>query len=95
MGSGIALSGLAWVGAGCDPACASTRGTRVASRGRSCPTPLLTTGEVLVSATGLEFAYSQAPAAMKGVIMSFWYLSVTFGNLWVLIDQRGGPERRR
>jgi POT family proton-dependent oligopeptide transporter len=22
---------------------------------------------------------------MKGVIMSFWMLSVTFGNLWVLI----------
>jgi len=22
---------------------------------------------------------------MKGVIMAFWYLSVTFGNLWVLL----------
>ena len=40
---------------------------------------------MLVSATGLEFAYSQAPAAMKGTIMSFWSLSVTFGNLWVLL----------
>ena len=49
------------------------------------PYLLLTFGEVLVSATGLEFAYSQAPAAMKGTIMSFWSLSVTFGNLWVLI----------
>jgi POT family proton-dependent oligopeptide transporter len=49
------------------------------------PYLLLTFGEVLVSATGLEFAYSQAPAAMKGIIMSFWSLSVTFGNLWVLI----------
>lgn len=49
------------------------------------PYALLTFGEVLVSATGLEFAYSQAPAAMKGVIMSFWNLSVTIGNLWVLL----------
>lgn len=49
------------------------------------PYALLTFGEVLVSATGLEFAYSQAPAAMKGVIMSFWNLSVTVGNLWVLM----------
>jgi POT family proton-dependent oligopeptide transporter len=33
----------------------------------------------------LEFAYSQAPAAMKGALMSFWNLSVTIGNLWVLV----------
>jgi POT family proton-dependent oligopeptide transporter len=49
------------------------------------PYALLTMGEVLVSATGLEFAYSQAPASMKGSIMSFWTLAVTVGNLWVLI----------
>jgi POT family proton-dependent oligopeptide transporter len=49
------------------------------------PYVLLTSGEVLVSVTGLEFAYSQAPASMKGVIMSFWSLAVTVGNLWVLI----------
>ena len=42
---------------------------------------LLTLGEVLVSTTGLEFAYSHAPMAMKGVIMSFWNLSVTVGKL--------------
>jgi POT family proton-dependent oligopeptide transporter len=42
-----------------------------------------------VSATGLEFAYSQAPAAMKGVIMAFWNLSVTIGNLWVLLVNSG------
>jgi Uncharacterized membrane protein (homolog of Drosophila rhomboid) len=40
---------------------------------------------VLVSATGLEFAYSQAPQAMKGVVMSFWNLTTTIGNLWVLL----------
>jgi POT family proton-dependent oligopeptide transporter len=49
------------------------------------PYVLLTFGEVLVSATGLEFAYSQAPLSMKGVIMAFWYLSITVGNLWVLV----------
>ena len=53
------------------------------------PYALLTFGEVLVSATGLEFAYSQAPPAMKGVIMSFWSLSVTVGNLWVLLVNAG------
>jgi proton-dependent oligopeptide transporter, POT family len=53
------------------------------------PYVLLTTGEVLVSATGLEFAYSQAPPSMKGAIMSFWSLAVTVGNLWVLIVNAG------
>ena len=38
-----------------------------------------------MSATALEFAYSQATAAMKGVIMAFWYLTSTFGSLWVLL----------
>ena len=28
---------------------------------------------------------SQAPPAMKGVLMAFWNLSVTIGNLWVLV----------
>ena len=49
------------------------------------PYILLTLAEVLVSATGLEFAYSQAPLSMKGVIMSFWNLTVTVGGLWVLL----------
>jgi POT family proton-dependent oligopeptide transporter len=60
-------------------------GTPVSMAWQILPYALLTMGEVLVSATGLEFAYSQAPAPMKGVIMAFWYLAVTVGNLWVLI----------
>jgi len=44
---------------------------------------IMTVGEVLVSITGLEFAYTQAPRAMKSTIMSFWLLCVTFGNLLV------------
>jgi proton-dependent oligopeptide transporter, POT family len=44
---------------------------------------IMTTSEVLVSVTGLEFAYTQAPRSMKSTIMSFWLLCVTFGNLLV------------
>jgi proton-dependent oligopeptide transporter, POT family len=84
MGAGIALSGLAWVAAGVLQLWIDG-GDAVSITWQVLPYALLTFGEVLVSATGLEFAYSQAPAAMKGVIMSFWLLSVTFGNLWVLI----------
>lgn len=45
------------------------------------PYTIITFAEVLVSVTGLEFAYSQAPREMKGTIMSLWNLTVTFGNL--------------
>ena len=44
---------------------------------------VITTAEVLVSITGLEFAYTQAPRSMKSTIMGFWLLCVTFGNLLV------------
>ncbi len=47
---------------------------------------LLTSGEVLVSITGLEFASTQAPVSMKSTIMSLWFVSVALGNLltvWV------------
>jgi POT family proton-dependent oligopeptide transporter len=40
----------------------------------------LTTGEVLVSVTGLEFSYTQAPRSMKSTIMSIWMVTVAFGN---------------
>lgn len=84
MGFGIAFSGLAWVAAGAIQLWIDG-GDPVAITWQILPYVLLTFGEVLVSATGLEFAYSQAPPSMKGTIMSFWLLSVTFGNLWVLM----------
>jgi POT family proton-dependent oligopeptide transporter len=42
---------------------------------------LLTVGELLVSVTGLELAYSLAPRAMLGTIMSLGFLAVVAGNL--------------
>jgi POT family proton-dependent oligopeptide transporter len=88
MGFGIAFSGLAWIAAGAIQL-AIDGGDPVSIAWQVLPYALLTFGEVLVSATGLEFAYSQAPAAMKGVLMSFWNLSVTIGNLWVLVVNAG------
>jgi POT family proton-dependent oligopeptide transporter len=44
---------------------------------------VLTTAEVMVSVTGLEFAYTQAPRRMKSLLMGFWLLAVSFGNLLV------------
>lgn len=84
MGLGIAFSGLAWIVVG-SLQLAIDGGQSLPILWQILPYALLTFGEVLVSATGLEFAYSQAPRRMKGVLMSFWSLSVTIGNLWVLL----------
>ncbi len=84
MTAGIVLSAAAWIVVG-NLQVALDAGDPVSIAWQIAPYALLTLGEVLVSATGLEFAYSQAPASMKGVIMALWYLAVTVGNLWVLI----------
>jgi len=41
---------------------------------------IITGAEVLVSVTGLEFSYTQAPRAMKSLIMSLYLMSVSLGN---------------
>jgi proton-dependent oligopeptide transporter, POT family len=48
---------------------------------QAIPYGVMTAGEVLISATGLEFAFSVAPARLKSTIMSLWLLTVFFGNL--------------
>lgn len=40
----------------------------------------LTAAEVMVSIVSLEFSYTQAPKAMKSVIMSLWLAAVFLGN---------------
>jgi proton-dependent oligopeptide transporter, POT family len=87
MTIGISLAGVAYV------LVAAFQFTMVGGEAMSItwqilPYVFLTMGEVLVSATGLEFAYAQAPLRMKSTIMSFWSLSVTVGNLWVLLVGR-------
>ncbi len=44
---------------------------------------IITAAEVMVYQTGLEYAYTQAPASMKSTIMSFWLLTIAGGNLLV------------
>lgn len=42
---------------------------------------VITAGEIMLSITGLEFAYSQAPDSMKAVVQSAWLFTVSAGNL--------------
>jgi POT family proton-dependent oligopeptide transporter len=46
---------------------------------------LMTIAEVMVSITGLEFAYTQAPKKMKSTVMGFWLLTVSLGNVLVAL----------
>ena len=43
---------------------------------------LLTSAEVMISITGLEFSYTQAPKAMKSFVLSLFLLTVSFGNFF-------------
>src|SRR5262249_36988331 len=52
---------------------------------QTAPYVILTLAEVLVSTTGLEFAFTQAAPTMKSTIMGFWYLTIALGNLLVLV----------
>ena len=47
------------------------------------PYCVLTISEILLSTTGLEFAYTQAPLHLKSVITSFWNLTIFAGNMLV------------
>ncbi|MBN8466788.1 POT family MFS transporter [Corallococcus exiguus] len=49
------------------------------------PYIVLTVAEILVSTTGLEFAYTQAPREMKGTIQSVWLVTNTLANVAVAI----------
>ncbi|MCF6202095.1 MAG: POT family MFS transporter [Methylococcaceae bacterium] len=42
----------------------------------------LTTAEVMVSITCLEFSYTQAPKKMKSLIMALFFMSMALGNLF-------------
>ncbi len=52
---------------------------------QTAPYAILTLAEVLISTTGLEFAFREAAPEMKSIIMGFWNLTVTVGNLVVVL----------
>jgi proton-dependent oligopeptide transporter, POT family len=56
---------------------------------------LLTSAEVMVSITGLEFSYTQAPKTMKSAVMALWLLTVWGGNQFVALLNFIMPQLRR
>lgn len=49
------------------------------------PYIVLEAGEVMVSATALEFAFDQAPKQLKSVIMSFWLMTTAAGHFLIAL----------
>jgi len=84
MGTGMVLASISYV----IVALLQTRvdvGMQLSVLWQTLPYLILTAAEVLISTTGLEFAFTQAAVEMKSTIMSFWLLTVAFGNLLVPI----------
>lgn len=85
MSAGMMLAGTAFVAVALIQAKIEDVGAGTISIGwQMIPYFLMTASEVLVSITGLEFAYTQAPNRMKSIVMSFWLLCVSFGNYLVV-----------
>lgn len=83
MGSGIVLAGVsygtvAWLQTRLDG------GEQLCILWQCLPYFLLTISEILVSTTGLEYAYTAAGRNMKSIVSSFWFLTSTLGNTLVV-----------
>jgi POT family proton-dependent oligopeptide transporter len=86
MTAGMLVAGLAFVAVALIQQRIDARGHGTVSIAwQVVPYLILTLAEVLVSITGLEFAYTQAPKRMKSTIMGFWLLTVSAGNVLVSI----------
>lgn len=82
MSAGMFLAALSYVVV----AMLQTRldaGAQLSILWQTAPYIILTIAEVLISTTGLEFAFREAAPEMKSTIMGFWNLTVALGNLLV------------
>lgn len=84
MTAGMLMASLSFIAVALLQARIDARGPGTVSiLWQAIPYVIITIAEVLVSITGLEFAYSQAPKRMKSTIMGLWLLTVAVGNVLV------------
>jgi len=89
IGTGLVLTATSFIGVALIQR-ALEGGARPSVLWQVGPYLVLTLGEILVSITGLEFAYTQAPLRMKGTIMSLWLLTTFAGNFVVVLVKKLG-----
>ncbi|MBI4424758.1 MAG: POT family MFS transporter [Elusimicrobia bacterium] len=80
MSAGMILAATSFVGAALIQL-PLDQGVKLSVGWQVIPYLLITCSEIMISITGLEFAYTQAPRSMKSTIMSFWFLTVFAGNM--------------
>ena len=83
MGCGIVLAGVSY-GAVAAIQMALDGGATLSILWQCIPYLLLTVSEILVSTTGLEYAYTAAGKNLKSIISGFWFLTSTMGNFLVI-----------
>ena len=83
MGMGILMAGIAY-GAVAILQHRIDSGYHLSILWQCIPYFLLTISEILVSTTGLEYAYTAAGKNLKSIVSSFWLLTSTLGNLLVV-----------
>ena len=83
MGVGILLAGIAYGSVAALQHRIDT-GHQLSILWQCIPYFLLTLSEILVSTTGLEYAYTAAGKNLKSIVSSFWLLTSTLGNLLVV-----------
>jgi len=84
MSVGMVLGAVAFVGCGLIQS-RMDHGSTLSVAWQLLPYIVLEAGEVMLSATALEFAFSQAPERMKSIIMSFWLMTIAGGHFLVAV----------
>ena len=83
MGCGIVLAGVSY-GVVAAIQVALDGGASLSILWQCIPYLLLTASEILVSTTGLEYAYTAAGKNLKSIVSGFWFLTSTMGNFLVI-----------
>lgn len=90
MGAGMQMAALAFVCAGALQAAVDAAPPKSISQFAQLPQFLLiSVAEILVSITGLEFAFAQAPKDMRSTLLAIYYLSISAGGLLTAVLYAG------
>ena len=83
MGCGIVLAGVSYLSVATIQTFLDS-GAQLSILWQCIPYLLLTISEILVSTTGLEYAYTAAGPNLKSIVSGFWFLTSTLGNFLVI-----------
>ncbi|MBQ4635423.1 MAG: MFS transporter [Akkermansia sp.] len=83
MGIGIVLAGISF-GIVAVLQSILDSGVELSILWQAIPYLVLTVAEILVSTTGLEYAYTAAGEKLKSTVSSFWNLTIALGNVLVV-----------